>query len=111
VATDFTIADVLMWARTMPAGEGYCYSDIHGCALCQFFRHAGIKFEWVGGWTWRDEKGGRHDFPPHLEEALVLGGTFGGLVSRLEAHVPAEPISDTWTKADAYLTDIDAVSA
>jgi hypothetical protein len=35
--------------------------------------------------------------------------TYGALVIRLEALCPV--ISDTWAKADAYLTDIELASA
>lgn len=34
--TDFTLADVLAWARTKPADEGYNYTNFEACAVAQF---------------------------------------------------------------------------
>jgi hypothetical protein len=39
------------------------------------------------------------------------GWTFGALADRLEKLCPTDPGTDTWTKPDAYLTDIEAVEA
>jgi hypothetical protein len=36
VSKDFTLADVLVWARTKPADEAYDYCSSHRCALAQF---------------------------------------------------------------------------
>jgi hypothetical protein len=41
--------------------------------------------------------------------ARLTGKTIGAPSKRLEALIPA--VSDTWTKADAYLTDIEQVAA
>jgi hypothetical protein len=111
MATDFTIADVLAWARTKPAGQAYSYMDIFNCALCQFLRETGRAREpQVGGYDWRDTAvpgSTRTPFDERLK-APLCGTTFGQLVKRLEMVCPADPVSDTWTKADAYLESIDA---
>lgn len=110
-SADFTIADVLAWARTKPADEEYRYSSTSGCALCQFLTHAQIPFRGVGGAYWRTADGACEPLPEILRIALRLPDyTFGGLVARLEALLPAEPLSDTWTRADAYLNDIEDVA-
>jgi hypothetical protein len=126
-ASDFTIADVLAWARTKPADEKYDYSDSGNCALCQFlretFRAASpsvrpyMPGETVGG-GWREAGRDRVPYPQELESALRADGAydipldeqwaFGELVERLEALLP--PVSDTWAKPDAYLTDIEDVA-
>lgn len=106
--------DVLAWARTKPADERYSYSDPGDCALCQFLAETGrAKCPRVVPGLWRDGMDSQRffAFSDALEAALNSQQTFGALASRLEALLPAEPISTTWTKADAYLTDIERVSA
>lgn len=41
VGADFTLADVLAWARTKPADEVYSYYDAGSCAATQFGRETG----------------------------------------------------------------------
>lgn len=54
VTTDFTLADVLAWARTKPADLAYDFCEPHECALGQFVRERrlgdpmGSGF-WAGG--------------------------------------------------------------
>lgn len=38
---DFTLADVLAWARTKPAGEEYNFCDASNCAVAKFGRETG----------------------------------------------------------------------
>jgi hypothetical protein len=108
--TDFTIADVLAWARTKPAGESYCYINSQSCALAQFGNATGRDLAGRTGTRLLNEW-------PDLHEAINpavsrnVAHTFGALVERLEALISAEPVSDIWTKADAYLADIETVSA
>jgi hypothetical protein len=107
---DFTISDVLAWARTRPADERYNFIDKNACAIAQF----GIATErphLVGLYTEQLADLG-------LLDALcpVKGPswecTFGGLVKRLEALCPETVITPSeWTRLDAYLTDIEAVAA
>jgi hypothetical protein len=105
---DFTIADVLAWARTKPADEEYSFECSATCALAQFGLATGR--EHLAGWQ------GTHiifDWP-ELHGALNAGDnyTFGGLVARLEALCPDQIVTPSeWTKLDAYLTDIEQVSA
>lgn len=126
--TDFTIADVLAWARTKPADERYNYQDSTNCALCQFLRDTDRAERprvsmWAdnvrGGWSedWQD----RREYPKIMEPVLSGDGsfegdetlwTFGGLVSRLEALCPETPVNaSNWQSIDAYLTDIEAVES
>jgi hypothetical protein len=112
---DFTIADVLAWARTKPADEAYNYGSNNNCALCQFLRETGrCERPSVGGTYWRNRDTGFADvreFPTGLETAL-LGATFGDLVKRLQALCPETPVtSSNWAAIDAYLTDIEQVEA
>src|SRR4249919_3451282 len=41
VEADFTLADVLAWARTKPADRSYNYLDPERCAVAQFGRDTG----------------------------------------------------------------------
>jgi hypothetical protein len=57
--TDFTIADVLVWARTKPADEAYNYVDARDCALCQFLRETGrVASPSVNAWDFGSTEGG-----------------------------------------------------
>jgi hypothetical protein len=139
---DFTIADVLAWARTKPADERYSYIDNTGCALCIFLRetHRAERPHVVPDFWYEERTAERHKYPYILNlavQSLWIGGTtFGGLVRRLEvisSHynelcalvaggmcteefaarfeaLLAEPRASEWTKLDAYLADIEAVS-
>jgi hypothetical protein len=102
---DFSVADVLAWARTKPAGEVYNYVDPTNCALCQFLRETGRATEPnVNPFTWRDgvKATKRFSLPNGLDAALSED-TFGALATRLEALIP-EPRS-VWTHQVAYLSD------
>jgi hypothetical protein len=111
VMSDFTIADVLAWARTKPADERYDFTDCNGCAVARFGRETGR--EYLIGLSANQMIAISAD----LEQAVNPGArflhcmdlTYGALVIRLEALCPV--ISDTWAKADAYLTDIELASA
>jgi hypothetical protein len=124
---DFTIADVLAWARTKPADEGYCYTSSGHCALCQFLRETGrAEKPGVDPLTWTDlaKHSGRVEFPipPALDDALAAHGqfrdrtvnrwTFGALVERLGRLCPETIVTPSqWARLDAYLTDIEQVPA
>jgi hypothetical protein len=140
MAADFSIAELLEWARTKPKDEAYRFCDYRNCALTQFGRATG-----------RTYLVGIGDVTPFIGKgkafnALVLSRTFGELVSELEVVVEPSAIrrvwarlagktiggapvaresaslvtrleellpapSDTWTKANAYLADIEQVTA
>ena len=113
-ATDFSIGDVLAWARTKPAGERYNYGDNENCALCHFLRETGrCATPFVGGYGWSvseaewDPGTPQFQLSNRLGNALVDGGwTYGGLAKRLEKLVPETPITRSdWTRLDAYLTE------
>lgn len=107
--TDFTLGGFLAWARTKPADESYDVLDATACALGQFGTATGRTY--LHHCFSPEQKLGIAGLDGALGFSLGLETTFGALVRRLEDLVPAEPISDTWTKADAYLTDIEQVSA
>ena len=125
-STDFTIADVLAWARTKPADEVYVYTDSTNCALCQFLRETGrVLKPCLGGNTTglgatlldRDNWRKVGIVPAEICEVVNPGRgssdwVFGKLVARLEALCPDTPVtSENWAAIDAYLTDIEAVEA
>lgn len=112
MTTDFTLLDFLAWARTKPEGEEYCFIDSTACALAQFgiaTRRAVL----VGSGgsrvlcEWPDLCEAVNPTGRSLKMGLPLDFTFGALVKRLEALCP----SDTWTKVESYLTDIEQVGA
>jgi hypothetical protein len=109
MANDFTVADVLAWARTKPANEQYCYDDNGYCAIARFLKETGRAREpGVGSLTWVDWAE-----PPHISHPLsrelnraVLARpwAFDALVSRLEAIIqeaPAEP--SPWINPQTYI--------
>lgn len=122
MSTDFTIADVLAWARTKPTDERYNYTDSGNCAVCQFVRETGRVAE--------PSLGGNHGdgaklidasewrfvgvVPAPICQAAIGDGppewTFGALVTRLEALCPETVVTPSeWTRLDAYLIDIERV--
>lgn len=113
-APDFTIADVLAWARTKPANERYDYCSNGQCALAQFLRATGRAADpQVVSWAWQDGWSEYQPLPNGAAWAANHGpDTFGNFVKNLETLVPKEerPASP-WLKADAYLSDIEMVSA
>lgn len=103
---DFSLFDVLVWARTKPADETYDFTNSRQCALAQF-----------GAATGRQHLIGKDGTEllrlwPALKEAVNPGTwgkyptefTLGALVKRLEALCPPSE----WTKADAYIERVMA---
>jgi hypothetical protein len=101
---DFTISDVLAWARTKPADERYSFLAAEYCAVAQFGRETGREYL-VG--ILSDEIEANCAGLRRAACSLNDGGwTFGGLVARLEAICPDTPATPSeWTKADAYMTE------
>jgi hypothetical protein len=89
VATaDFTIADVLAWARTKPADERYNYVDPHNCAISQFLRDTGRAVTpVVNQMSWWDEEDGEpQTYPWEISSAANQGSDdFGTFVANLES--------------------------
>lgn len=97
-APDFTLFDVLAWARTKPADEAYDFVHAETCALGQFAREK-------LGISEADAKCGLYEIrcPKALIEAAngfhgSIGWTFGALVTRLEALCPRSE----WVRVEAY---------
>jgi hypothetical protein len=108
-SADFTVAEFLAWARTKPADEEYRYWDIGNCAVAQFAKSRSLDLN--GPERRRLElliAPFIFDTPRHNEQGTRK---FGDLVLRLEISCPEPPISETWTKPNAYLADIETVSA
>jgi hypothetical protein len=73
-STDFTINDVLTWARTKPADEAYSYLDNSGCAVAQFLRETGRAAKPIvySDPAWKDgEDGYSHPYPVEVDSAPV----------------------------------------
>jgi hypothetical protein len=87
VSPDFTVADVLAWARTKPAGERYDYCSNGECATAQFLLDRGEPLAGVRDACWRDTSDKLHRLPAGLNAATIgdFNWTFGALVKRLEA--------------------------
>lgn len=109
--TDFTIADVLAWARTKPADEEYNFIRSGVCALGQYARE-------VCGFSLGDAACGYYSefVSPDLLHAAAGSSddecTFGLFVARLEALCPSAPVKQPdWAKLGAYMADIELASA
>jgi hypothetical protein len=110
--TDFTVADVLAWARTKSGS--YEYLDNTNCALCQFLRETGREHRpYVTGYHWGSVKAPLFTVIPRELQGPLCEGTFAGLVARLEKLCPETPVvtKSDWLAIDAYLTEIEQVSA
>jgi hypothetical protein len=117
---DFPIAEFAAWVRTKPAGEEYNFCDARSCAVAQFGIETGRK-ELVGvsslshaGYEELELLVNAGFYNPRTGKEWDFEEKFGALAERIEAfypNLPAKPVSDTWTRADAYLTDIEAVDA
>jgi hypothetical protein len=105
--TDFTIADVLAWARTKPADEQYDYHNAQACAIAQFGQETG-RAELINLDSFELQEKSEA-----VEDAVVnRPWTFGALVQRLEALCPDTPVPQSdWASFDAYMHDIETVSA
>lgn len=91
VTTDFTLADVLAWARTKPVGETYYYSSCGHCAIAQFLKETGRaelpEVELDGAWI--DAIGDGNGYAPEAVNSAAReygpGATFGAFAKRLES--------------------------
>lgn len=86
-SADFTIADVLAWARTKPADEEYDYCSNGNCAVAQFLKETGrAKKPRVHPEDWYDGKRGKaHDLDYRISCAANNSiEQFGEFVRRLE---------------------------
>jgi hypothetical protein len=115
MASDFTVSDVLAWARTKPADERYDFTHAGECALGQFARE-------VRGYSKLDADCGFYEDHGLVSDALLEAAagpedsgdwqTFGAFVERLEQVCPTTPVTrSNWLSIDAYLTDIESMSA
>lgn len=89
--SDFTVADVLAWARTKPAKGRYDYCSNRQCAVAQFLRDTGrAAAPYVAGNYWVDGgnsvwDGGAREFDPRIcGAANNLRETFGAFLENLE---------------------------
>lgn len=89
MATGFTIADVLAWARTKPADEEYEYCSNDNCAVAQFLKETGRSKEpSVDPFFWTDNRGKERRIDPLIDDAAtppsMTKQTFGEFAKRLE---------------------------
>jgi hypothetical protein len=90
VSPDFTVADVLAWARTKPARRVYSYTGVEDCngfcALDYFLIETGRSAKPnVLPWSWTDSAGESRPLPVGADEAVATRPrTFGALAERLE---------------------------
>lgn len=117
VSNDFSVADVLAWARTKPAGEPYQFVNAGVCALGQYAR--------AHGWSEAQARCGSYEVyvsddlrwaanpcGPVGTSKTLWGGTFGQFVKRLEKLCPETPVTKSdWLSIDTYLSDIEQVDA
>lgn len=101
---DFTISDVLAWARTKPADERYNFIDAANCALGCFLRETRNVSE-IDLYA-NDPYFAEIEHSP-LGRALIGARTYGELVELLERSVP----ETRWAAIDAYLADIEHADA
>jgi hypothetical protein len=99
--TDFSLSEILAWARMKPADEEYRYTDPGNCAVCQFLAETGRASEpRVVLNFWRDGIGSdeHRRFDARISDAANSAslngsfdgiGTFGGFAKELEELVPA----------------------
>lgn len=107
--TDFTVRDVLEWARTKPADEQYDFTEASDCAVAQFGKATG-RPHLVG--LPCSEVAALN--PQLLAVVTAIGedATFGALVRRLEKLCPETPFKLTeWARLDAYMADIELAAA
>jgi hypothetical protein len=97
--TDFSLSEILAWARMKPADEVYDYLDIKVCAVAQFLietcrsRRPNVGGDIDGaGAAWDDNDGNVHRVPS-LIMAAARGTpnhrTFGAFADRLEKALAA----------------------
>jgi hypothetical protein len=88
VSSDFTISDVLEWARTKPADERYDYVSSCRCALAQFLIATRDPNARAFPGSWIDGLGQDHPLDSRIDDAAQGScpndRTFGKLVERLE---------------------------
>lgn len=72
------------WVREQPAELGYEYFSNKGCAIFLFLKAAQYPVESVGGVSWTDKKGARHELPFEMYRAASTDPfTYGALADRL----------------------------
>lgn len=100
-APDFSVRDVLQWARTKPADERYRYSDVNNCAVAQFCRHQSVPLYGPARQRLEDA------LAPYVFDTPYYDGwrEFGALVTRLEALCPDTTPSE-WTRVNAYMEKV-----
>jgi hypothetical protein len=112
-APDFTIEELRRSHDRSLRMHSIATSDNGRCAIAQFLLATGrAQDPNVASTYWDDLRGDNYGPIPRDINAAVYADdradlwTFGALVERLELLLPAKPVSDTWTRPDAYLTDM-----
>jgi hypothetical protein len=92
--TDFSLSEILAWARMKPADEGYDYCSNGHCAIAQFLRETGrAKNPLVDIVGWCDgPRGNNHPYDTQIAAAANCASrysTFGAFADRLEKVLAA----------------------
>jgi hypothetical protein len=62
--TDFSLSEILAWARMKPADEAYRYTSSRDCAVCQFLRETGrCRTPSISSNRWYDYEAAKYE--PH----------------------------------------------
>lgn len=86
----FSLEGLISWLETKPPETTYCYTDIGGCLVYQYFHARGIPICSMGALDWSDTTGGQHLLPPGLN-AVAVGNprTYGGALQRAREMLEA----------------------
>lgn len=104
MSPEFSLPEFLSWCRTKPADEAYDFCDPNVCAIGQFGHATGRTGLTNLGCRTLDELG----LLDVVQGEWRSEQTFGALVKRLEKLCPETP---DYARIEAYLADIEAVSA
>lgn len=72
--TAFSISEFRAFCENKPADEEYCYTSSMDCAIVQYTRSRGQKYDVIAS---------TFDMPPHECAAIERPWTFGALAQRL----------------------------
>lgn len=104
-ADPFSLESLIAWLEKQPANKEYNYCDPHNCALCQYFRDAGLEVESITRNEIRHRDGRTTEFPVtfswDISNSAYRGlSTFGAALERARA-----------VAAKRKLTEMDGVAA
>ena len=86
-----SVADLAAWLETQPANGEYCYTDMGGCLLHQYFTARGKPiYRMYSNGSWRDFSGQRRPYPRELNGIALRGSyTYGAALERCRRYLAA----------------------